>query len=186
MRDRPAVAHRGDEILKRLPPDNAVMAEVGVRAGKLSEYLLRKHQGLVLYAVDNWLPQSRRPKTYVETGDNCAKWSNDEAKRVYQEAVKRLEPFDVRAQIIKKNSKTAVKKFDDGALDLVFLDADHSEDRLTKDIEVWLEKIKVGGWIGGHDYGNEDPRFNFAVKKVVDSLFDNAELGKNHTWWVRI
>lgn len=184
MRDRPAVAQRGDEILRRLPPDNAVMVEIGVRAGKLSEYLLRRHQGLVLYAVDNWLPQSRRPKTYVETGDNCAKWSKDEAKQVYLEAVKRLEPFDVRAQIIKKNSKTAAKKFDDGMLDLVFLDADHSESGLTKDIKAWMPKITAGGWIGGHDYGNE--KFNFAVKQVVNSLFDNVELGKNHTWWVRV
>ena len=181
-----AIELRGNEILKRLPAGTAVMAEIGVQTAKLSEYLLSKYQGLILFAVDNWLSQTRRPRSYIETGDNCAVWSNSEAKRIYQEAAKRLNQFGKRGQIIKKNAKTAANDFGDGALDLVFLDADHSEIGLTKDIEAWLPKVRPGGWIGGHDYDNNEAGFNFAVKQVVDSLLNQAEIGKNYTWWVQL
>ena len=181
-----AVILRGDEILARLPKGESRMAEVGVRSGILSEYVLQKHKGVRLYAVDNWLPHSRRSKSYVQTGDNCSLWSNEEARSVYEKAQARLEPFGDRVEILKRDSKSAAKKIQDATLDLVFLDADHSEHGLTRDIKAWFPKVKSGGWIGGHDYGNKEQGFSFAVKDVVDSLFERVELGQNYTWWVRV
>ncbi len=50
------------------------------------------------------------------------------------------------------NSMDAVKKFQDKSLDLVFIDACHGYKEAKEDLEIWLPKIKKGGWIVGHDF----------------------------------
>jgi hypothetical protein len=71
----------------------------------------------------------------------------------------------------------------DGSVDLVFIDADHSYEGVKADIEAWLPKVKVGGWIGGHDY--KSPRFP-GVERAVHERFDQVEHGANSTWFWRM
>jgi len=74
-----------------------------------------------------------------------------------------------------------------GSLDLVFLDADHSYEGVRADIAAWLPKVRKGGWIGGHDYDNGEPGYDFSgVRKAVDEAFGDVETDANFTWWVRI
>jgi hypothetical protein len=62
---------------------------------------------------------------------------------------------------------------------LVFIDADHTYESITSDIQSWLPKVKVGGIISGHDY-NHPP-----VKQAVHELLN--VFGVNNTegapWW---
>jgi predicted O-methyltransferase YrrM len=36
-------------------------------------------------------------------------------------------------------------------LDLIYLDADHSEEGVKKELEVWFPKLRLGGFVGVHD-----------------------------------
>jgi predicted O-methyltransferase YrrM len=54
-----------------------------------------------------------------------------------------------------------------GDLDFVFVDADHSEWGVRKDIEAWKPHVKHGGFMMFHDYNHG--MFQ-GVKKVVDEL----------------
>lgn len=49
-------------------------------------------------------------------------------------------------------------------IDLLFIDGDHSYDGVKSDIELWLPKVKVGGFVLFHDCGGIHP----GVEKAVD------------------
>ena len=77
-----------------------------------------------------------------------------------------------------------------GNFDLVFLDADHSFEGVTADLAAWEIRVKAGGWIGGHDYRNPDPRFRFGVTEAVDAWAERRglqlETDLNFTWFARL
>ena len=81
-------------------------------------------------------------------------------------------------------SLDAAKIYINNSFDFVFIDADHSYKGAVLDIRHWYPKVKVGGWIGGHDYGH--PRIG-EVKKAVDEVFteDKIELSADMTWFVK-
>ena len=178
---------RGNAILRRLPPV-ARMAEVGVLRGALSAYLLERAPCLDLVMVDNWRTAEDQPEAYRATRDEHA--LHFDARRVAShkaDAVRVAAKFRGRASIICDNSVSAALAFADGAFDLVFLDADHSEEGVRADIDAWLPKVKPGGWIGGHDIDNDDPRYDFSgVRRAVDALCPRFEKDENYTWWERV
>ena len=85
-------------------------------------------------------------------------------------------------------SLEAVELFEDGELDLVFIDADHSYEGCIADIRAWMPKIKKGGYISGHDYENNEGDFKFGVTRAVNEMFEfnQLEFGDNYTWFVRL
>lgn len=62
----------------------------------------------------------------------------------------------------------------DNSLDAVFIDADHSYDAVTKDLEFWWKKLKVGGWLLGDDYASCHPGTAQAVNEF--SIKNNLQL----------
>jgi hypothetical protein len=53
---------------------------------------------------------------------------------------------------IKKLSVDAAKDFPDNFFDCVYIDANHDYDSVKEDILSWINKIKKGGILSGHDY----------------------------------
>lgn len=185
-----AFEQRGQAILKRLPP-SAVAVEVGVLRGILSEYLLSQNKSLKLFMVDNWQTMDKQPECYKATGDDHA--LHDDPARVAshrKEAERRASRFPGRAYIMPVSSIDAASTMDHFSLNMAFLDADHSYEGVLADIQAWLPKVKPGGWIGGHDYANDDPRFRFGVTEAVDEWARETgrtiETDKNFTWFCRV
>jgi hypothetical protein len=54
---------------------------------------------------------------------------------------------------------------------------------VARDIAAWLPKVKPGGWLMGHDYGNKP---DGGVKRAVDELGVKVELDSDHVWAVRL
>lgn len=182
---RSGAAQRGDAILKRVGR-NARGVEVGVFRGVLSRYLLRKGVSR-LFMVDNWLPADEQPKHYKETRDYCAGLAPDEAAANEALARQVAASSGGRAVVVKMPSVEAAHQINDGSMDFVFLDGDHSYEGVRADIAAWLPKVKKGGWLGGHDYANDMPEYDFSgVKRAVDEAFpEGVELDDNFTWFVR-
>jgi hypothetical protein len=68
---------------------------------------------------------------------------------------------------------------------MVFLDADHSYEGVKEDWFEWRPKVKPGGWLAGHDYGDK----RFGVKQAVDeslAFWHKLELDVDLTWFVRL
>lgn len=56
-------------------------------------------------------------------------------------------------------------------VDLCFVDGAHSDDPVRRDIEVWLPKVKVGGYILFHDYNHTLP----GLTAIVDDAMAGHE-----------
>lgn len=168
---------RAREILSRVG-DKAKGAEIGVFAADLSERLLNK--GLELILVDSW-----ESGTYRNTRDFHSRLSKEEQEGFYEMTKERVKFANGRARIIRKRSVDAAKFIEDGSLDFVFIDADHSYEGCRDDIEAWAPKVKKGGWISGHDYDN--PVTDDGVKQAVSEFAKgkSVELGDNFTWFIR-
>ena len=177
---------RGAAIVRRLPA-NARVAEVGVLLGRLSEYILRNSDAHVLM-VDNWQTADRQPEHYKATRDAHALHTDYDrvaSHRAQSFAVTARHPN--RAEIREGWSVEVAATVEDASLDMVFLDADHSYEGVRADIKAWLPKVRRGGWIGGHDYGNDEPAYDFSgVKRAVNEAFPHVEMDANYTWFVRV
>lgn len=73
---------------------------------------------------------------------------------------------DMVSVIVAESTKAAAM-FADDSLDLAFLDDDHSYQFVRAGLQAWWPKIKVGGWLAGHDYTTGWP----GVVKAVDEFF---------------
>lgn len=175
--------HRANEIISRLPADGAY-AEVGALYGETMARVLSARPRVSGICVDPWAAPTQ---SYIESGDLISRWT---AKDFFaaEDAARATLRFCVdRCDIMKTVSTAAAAQLSDGSLDVVFLDAEHSESAVTEDIASWLPKVKTGGWIGGHDW--QHPRFPlWGVDTAVLKFFDRSrvELGEDYTWFVRV
>ena len=53
---------------------------------------------------------------------------------------------------IKETSKEASNKFDERSLDAIYIDADHSFEGFTQDMNYWIPKVRKNGYVMGHDW----------------------------------
>lgn len=179
---------RAHPLLARLPKESPLVVEVGVSTALLAEYILQRRSDLNYVGIDPWRGYHQQPADYVATGDVHAALSLAEAESNMRMAIARIRPFNRRATIMRRASPAAARAFDDGSINCVFLDGDHSASGVTADIEGWWPKIRSGGWLGGHDLNNRDPRFKFGVDEAVANF--SAEIGipfeadQGLTWWI--
>lgn len=173
------MAHRSDEILKRLPAGPVVGAEIGVFAGATSARLLSRPD-LSLIMVDPWA-------AFVADGILIA--SDEEQERNRRQALDATEAAAARRRVLRKVSAEAALDVDAGSLDFVFIDGDHAYSAVSADIQAWAPKVKAGGILCGHDYANPDYDFGGEVKRAVDdyaaSLGYAVDLGGDFTWFIR-
>lgn len=126
-------------------------AEIGVRFGEYSKKMCEANPNLKMYCVDPWMPYGN------------GKYTKERQDRIYEVAVNTLKPFN--AEIIRKTSMDALVGFEDGSLDFVYIDGDHSFKHAVMDIIFWSEKVKSGGIVAVHDYHHGR---NVDVKYAVD------------------
>lgn len=78
---------------------------------------------------------------------------------------KNIEPVKDRVNVVSSDSVSSAKLYEDNSLDFVFIDADHTYESVIRDLGAWYPKIKLGGFIAGHDYHWE------AVQMAVKDFF---------------
>jgi hypothetical protein len=128
--------------------------EVGVRTGKFSSILCQQNPKLKLYSVDPF---------DVVVGDYRSNTIGREQQRqFFHDATKLLKPYNCK--IIRKESIDAVRDFNHGSLDFVYIDGSHEFDWIMTDIIEWGKRVKTGGIISGHDY------YKFRIGNVVDAV----------------
>ena len=54
--------------------------------------------------------------------------------------------------ILDFNSQEASSKYEDNFFDYIYIDAEHTYQAVTKDLEVWYPKLKKNGTLFGDDY----------------------------------
>lgn len=123
-------------------------AEIGVRTGKYSETLCTHVKSLEkLYSIDPWDLVFEDPISR----DYLRLRRNDVFNRIYRQALRRLRKYPV-CELIRKTSLEAVRDFEYGSLDFVYIDGAHTFDYVMTDIIEWSKRVRKGGIISGDDY----------------------------------
>ena len=184
---------RGDELLKRLQPmaGPLVGAEVGVFTGGLSRHLLQHRDDLKLLMIDRWQAVGA-DHPFRLGGSLISRLDEQDMAAAMDLAKQRVAFAGERAVMIRNESVDAARDIEDGSLDFVFVDADHSFKAVLADIEAYWPKIKIGGCLSGHDWEHTeshtaaDSRL-WGVKQAVQSFFPGKEiqLGRDMTWFIQ-
>jgi len=138
-----------------------VGVEIGVAEGYNAYNILRMLNVERLYLVDSY------------KGD----WI-----RAFGLSQKLLKPFKDKVVFINQRSENAVKSIPP-VLDFVYIDGDHSYDGVKSDFFNYFNKVKPGGYIGGHDFN----MYGYEVIRFVNELHDEGYDVKayNNDWWVK-
>jgi predicted O-methyltransferase YrrM len=143
-------AHQYHELLVGLP-DGATVVEVGVYCGRSTSVpgQLSMTKPLKLNCVDTFSTEFNGDLYLLKFVDNMDRLG--------------IHGYEIFAG----DSNKAKHAFPLESVDLVFIDADHEKTGIELDCEVWLPRLKHGGWAVFHDY---EPR-NYAdvfdtVRKV--------------------
>jgi len=138
-------------------------AEVGVRRGITTFYLLRSCRGLVMCCVDNW------------QGD----WAKYR-RRFFSGAKK----FGRRITVLEGDSAEMADHVADCSLDFVFIDADHEYESVRKDLIAWIPKLKPNGLLCGHDI--HFPGVKQACDELLLGYYESAGLEIDWIWWMNV
>ena len=142
--------------------------EVGVAFGGFSSVLRERWQRGTLFLVDRW--------QHVEGWqDNANVWQH--VQDAHQAHVRAMFAGNSDVTIIQADSVEAAARFEDGSLDWVYLDADHSYEAVCRDLAAWYPKVRAGGLICGHDFlDGEHFNATFGVKSAVEELAREHDL----------
>lgn len=164
-----------EHYLAKLIRDNGLqrVAELGIWKGRTFLHLLA-HTRATVIGVDAW--RQRPENAAVPGGETYSTWDME----AYEANVRRqAAAYGDRAQILKMETCEAAAQIEDGSLDLVFIDADHSEAGVRRDLRDWMPKVRPGGYVTGHDI--DWP----TVRGVVEEFFADYERGPDNVWAVR-
>jgi len=117
-----------------------VGAEIGVDSGWYSLSICKGIPDVELYCIDAWTMYNEYSDTFTQPKLDAAKLG----------AISKLEKYNTH--IVDKYSMEAVKDFEDGSLDFVYIDANHTLPFVMNDIIYWTKKVRSGGIVAGHDY----------------------------------
>lgn len=144
-------------------PRGATVAEVGVWKGDYASVLLDRLEPKELHLIDPWLYQPQYPSRWY--GGASAR-SQDEMDRVHRAVRAR---FADRPNVVfhRQGSVEALNTFGDGALDIVYIDGDHSFEAVLQDLVLAHRKVRPGGYICADDWAWKDERGRTSVREAV-------------------
>lgn len=160
------------DLFKSLP-QGATVLEVGVYCGDFMQEIVTARPDLHYTGIDTWR--------------GSFGWAREKA-----EAKERA--LGIYPALFVEDSLAAAKRFGQKPpLGCVYLDADHTFESVTKDIEAWWPNVKRGGILSGHDYETkpaEGAWGKIEVEQAVDKWASKLGLTVNviretcPTWWV--
>lgn len=119
----------------------------------------------ILSAIDNW--------DCANISQESKDWSGVQ-NNFYNKFIENI--YHLPIIPYKMDTIEATKKFEDNSIDLLFADDDHSYPHTKLVLEAWLPKIKVGGYIIGHDYCASNG-VRIAVQEVLGTNIRLSETG---------
>jgi glycosyltransferase involved in cell wall biosynthesis/GR25 family glycosyltransferase involved in LPS biosynthesis len=151
------------------------IVEIGSWFGKSTKYLSDKitnsKKDLNLISIDTFKgTQNEELHLQIVGGDS-----------IYQDFYNNVD--NPNLTVIKDSSHEASKLFNNGSIDYLMIDGDHSYEGVKQDIKDYFYKVKPKGIISGDDYRAFD-----GVRRAVDEFFGGAEIktSDNLHWYYKI
>lgn len=154
--------------------DNAHFVEIGAWQGSSTAYMaveiINSNKNIKFDVVDAW-------NRFAIDGLHVFDSNRYPDDFVYQLFLENMKPVRHVINPIRADSAAASLGYANESLDFIFIDADHSYEAVTRDLQSWFPKLKKGGHIAGHDYV-DDERVRNAVRDFFN-LDDSAFCGEN-------
>lgn len=158
------------QFLVNTIPDGGTFVECGAWLGQSSAYLCDIAKDRInVFIVDSWQGSANE----VATHHKLAQETDIYTIFLDNMGERKFTP-------IRKLSHEAVLDFEDESCDVVYIDMEHTYDAVSKDIDMWLPKVKVGGYLAGHDYNPGS--WPGVVQAVNEKLHDKFRILDNSTW----
>ncbi len=156
--------------------------EIGVFRGTSAYSILSSLSIKKLYLID----------PYLKYGDYNEEWINKDFSKKSQHsqqefdndqkiAQKKIKCFKDKIRFIRMKSADAVSQIPNN-LDFCYIDGNHAHEYVKQDIQLYFQKLKTGGIIGGDNLKNESgvhiAVFDF-IGKMHLKLYKDA-----NEWWV--
>jgi hypothetical protein len=139
--------------------DFGVGAEIGVYRGETSSHILGATETRMLYMVDPYVKNyDPSDPTYSTRGNPDHDYDMVKKKFAQQ--------FPNRYTLLRQTSSQAAQVLD-VELDFVFIDANHMYEHISRDLKLWVPKVKSGGLIMGHDWWRKFPGVITAVMEYA-------------------
>jgi len=165
------------DFLLKVMPKNSVCAEIGVYKGDFSKKILDVLNPQKLHLIDPWRYESA--EIYKESLYGGRSGSQVAMDKIFEDVKKRFEPDIIAGRVVlhRKSSHEASLDFPDNYFDWIYIDANHQYEFVKKDMEMYFNKIKKGGFIAGDDYA-DGGWWQGGVKKAVDELIGSGTVEK--------
>ena len=155
--------------------ETLVGLEIGVASGWTMNHFLQNLSNLKLIGID----------PYIGYMDGSREITQEMLDAQYLAAQDNISDFAPRGKILRGYSQDFVNSFEDGSLDYIFIDGDHSYEGALRDCELFFPKIKNGGIFAGHDWSFD------GVQKAVNEFKDrngspNIRIVEVDVWyWIK-
>lgn len=159
---------------------NLVGCEVGVSEGINAHGILTELDIKKLYLVDCFTVfPTKMPGCEIDP----TAMERDKVK-----AYKRLAPWMNKLIWLEKMSWDVTEEdIPNGSLDFVYIDGCHAYEVVLDDLKLYYPKVKIGGLVAGHDYGNPGTGVKHALEEFCEmhgishlQIF----LGEDTDWWI--
>ena len=133
--------------------DGSHFVEVGSWKGRSSAFMaveiINSNKRIKFDCVDTWEGSAEHidPNSFAFNPEIL-----ENSDWLYKQFTKNIDPVKEIINPVRKTSVIASSDYADRSLDFVFIDAGHTYENVKEDITSWFPKIKVGGFIAGHDY----------------------------------
>tara|TARA_B100000579_G_scaffold44380_1_gene30957 strand:- start:15 stop:698 length:684 start_codon:yes stop_codon:yes gene_type:complete len=129
---------------------NSKIVEVGVWKGEFSLQIWNISSPNLLVLVDSWTfdKKVRGCAPQVSGKEPLNQNFFDQAKKDTYDKFENIQ----NVNILDLNSLEASSKYEDNFFDYIYIDAEHTYEAVTKDLEVWYPKLKKNGTLFGDDY----------------------------------
>lgn len=148
---------------------NGIFIEIGAWKGKSTAFMAQKikdsNKDIKFYTVDTFLGNNNDELCTPKNGENIFE--------IFKSNIKKCS-VDNYVNVIRDTSEKAASSFTDNSLDFVFIDGGHLYEEVVNDLRNWYDKVKNGGYIGGHDYACYAPQ----VQKAVNEFFGENNIIK--------
>lgn len=156
--------------LKLKDAKNLVGCEIGVQRGLNALWMCERLDITRLYLID---PYASYPNKVRERGRSLQGFlSQEEADAIRAEAEANLAEHEAKLVWLIGTSTAMARHVLDDTLDFIYIDGDHSYEACLADLLNYYSKVKTGGLIAGHDYGQDVN----GVQDAVDEFWKTMTL----------
>ena len=155
-------------------PKSGTWVELGSWTGRSAAYcmveLINRNKLGKFYCVDSW------------EGEVAIAYDQIVVKDMREIFCKNVKPVIDSITMLTMMSWNAAKNFQDESVDFCYVDAGHSYEAVTQDLNAWWPKMRPGAMFGGDDYTKGHP----GVQQAVRDFFipKNITIRKSGRCWL--